>query len=188
MSLQQSKLTTAEIRNKWAIALESGFFKPTLKYLRVLSLGANYEYQHSVMGVLCAVSKLGEFLPEPTHNDRDEQKQSIRHIFTMFNNRYLPPANAKYKEYNFTHPPAELLYHLKIVRYRWQVENIATTPLFQVSSIPENILEEIKHVVHDRYYHLSINDIMTNVTLPSHRKFPIIGSLLRIIEPSFARK
>ena len=183
MPLQQNKMTPKEIRTKWAIALESGFFKPTSKYLRVLTLGTEYTYTHSPLGVLCAVSQLGEFLPEPTEKPDGTRRQIIKHRFNMYRTGPIPPANAKYGEASFTRPPMQLMTLLGLARYRWTAENFSTMWLFHGRIIPDDLKPELA-LIEDHSY--SINSIMNNSEIPQHRKFPILGRLFRAIDETFA--
>ncbi len=186
MPLQQNSLSPKEIRNKWYIALESGFFIPTEHHLRVLVLGTKYEYRHSAIGVLCAVSKLGEFLPEPTEHTNGRQKDSIKHIFHLFNGRDLKAANTKYKEYEFRNAPASLLRDLGIAKYRWEINHVSSQHIFAYSNIPIEIKNEIDLIQTYGRYNFSIDNIMTNTAIPQSRKFPILGQLLRTVEKKFA--
>ena len=191
MPLQQNSLSAQQIRNKWYIALESGFFIPDNKHLRVLILGTKYEYRHSAIGVLCAVSKLGEFLPEPSQRTDGEQKESIKHIFHLYSDRDLQPANTKYKDFKFKNAPADLLQNLGIAKYSWDINNVSARHIFQSSDIPTEIKTELE-LLHafERYgrCNFSIDDVVSNAAIPQHRKFPVLGQLLRAQESNFARK
>ena len=183
MPLQQNKMTPKEIRNKWAIALESGFFKPTSKYLRVLTLGTEYTYTHSPLGVLCAISQLGEFLPQPTETDSGARRQQIKHIFHMYNTSLVPAANRKYNEVHFKNPPQQLFKDLGLARFRWTIENFTTTWLCSAEQLPKDLITELRPIEN---HHYSIDDIMNNSEIPQHRKFPILGHILRAIDGKFA--
>ena len=178
-------MSPADIRQRWYIALDSGFFIPTSKHLRILILGTKYEYRHSPIGVLCAISKLGEFLPEPSEDRNGNQKQTIKHLFHVFDDHYLSPANTMYKECEYENAPASILRHLGLAKYRWDVKNILAKPMFYQRDMSKDIEKEV-YLGLSRPYTLSIRDIMENNYIPQQRKFPILATLLKTVESRFA--
>ena len=176
---QPKQLTPKELRHRWIVALESGFFKPNSTYLRVLST-TDYTYTHSPLGVLCAISNLGDFVPEESLEPSSRRKM-IRHIFAPFERSYLPSANSNTKYDLVLNPPKTILVQAGLVseqRLTWYNYHtqIVTTRTFRADSTSLPNLYKYP----DPPY--SIDTVMRHPDIPQAQKFPLLGEILRYLE------
>lgn len=177
-------LSPKEIRQKWAIALESGFFEPCKSYLRILSL-KDFKYRHSPLGVLCAVSQLGEFIPEMKEHDENRYTNNIiRHIYCPYTLDYLPSANSKTTYTQYEVPPNIVFRKAGIAASTYSNQQYFNRrTLCQITELPANVKKYID--MPDRFY-ISIDYIMDSITIPQHEKFPIIAQILKHIDARFS--
>lgn len=180
---QQSQPTPKELRHKWIIGLESGFFKPDSTYLRVLST-TNYTYTHSPLGVLCAVSNLGDFVPEQRGSELNSTRKVIRHIFVPFGEASYLPAATSHTRYDTTvTPPTSLLEKAGLVSTKtptWWYHDLARNVIHRgfIGMIRGNVTELNKYA--DPPY--SIDSLMRHPEIPPAEKFPLLGKILRHLE------
>lgn len=188
-------LTSSNLRNKWAIALESGFFKPTTHHLRVLDL-STYSFTHSPLGVLCAISRLGEFIPEALYEpsrraqQQPKRRRHLRHLFSLYSgqNAPIPSAATKssYPDGRYSQIPVKLAQYVGITPKESYWEK--AYPIFPVQTDPPKEFLEYFEVPNGRYTWtgaISLDTIMSSSQVPTQDKFPLIATLLRYYDSSF---
>lgn len=178
---QPKQLTPKELRHKWIVALESGFFKPNSTYLRVLST-TDYTYTHSPLGVLCAVSNLGDFVPEDSLNPSSIRK-TIRHIFVPYERTYLPGANTKRPDYDLTtQPPRTILLQAGLIskeRPTWYTYHFTPTIIHRGWRSAADAVPDLYKYSDPPY---SIDSLIRHPDIPKAQKLPLLGQVLRHLE------
>ena len=141
-------------RKRWIIALRSGYFDPCRKYLRVEPPIIPTGFKFSALGVLCAITQVGEFCRRQRPNEEGTLPSWYR-IFEV-------PLPNPIPTYRYLTPPKQVFRHLRI----------KDPTLF----IPHEYIPE----AYRKYFPSSttIMEINNHLELPEDEIFPLIADIL----------